>query len=579
MIGRLFTALGPEHDRALRRLLGLLTTAAVLQGVAFVLLVPALRALLGGAPERAWPWVIALAVLWIGFAAVNYAATLAGFGTGASLSRDLHHRIGDTVARLPLAWFTADRVGGLGRLAAQRVLDIMGVPAHLLRQLVDATVTPLVVVLAMFLFNWRLAVAMAVAAVAVAVVYRIAGRGMQAADRDADRIHADAAGRIVEFARAQPVLRAFGRTVEGHAALDAALAAQHGAGRRMLRVGIPGVVGLGLIAQATFIVLLALGTYLVLDGALGAGELIALLVLAARFVEPVVLIAELGGALRVAENALTEINTLLGTEPLPEPEVSRRTCGVDIELDDVRFGYDGTPVLDGLSMRVPQGRMTALVGPSGAGKTTVIKLIARFFDPDSGAVRVGGVDVRELRTEDLTSLISVVFQDVYLFDGTVLDNVRIGRPDATDEEVYAAARAARVDDVVERLPGGWEAPVGEGGSRLSGGERQRISIARALLKDTPIVLFDEPTAALDAENEHALQQAMAALSRDRTVLVIAHRLHTLRAADHIVVLDGGRAAEQGVHDELLARDGRYAHYWRERSRAQGWRLARPAAVS
>jgi ATP-binding cassette subfamily B protein IrtB len=577
MIRRLFTALGSEHDQALRRLLGLLTVAALLQGAAFVLLVPALRELLGGQPERAWPWVIALAVLWIGYATVNYSATLAGFRTGASLSRDLHHRIGDKVAQLPLAWFTTDRVGGLGRLAANRVLDIMGVPAHLLRQLVDTFVTPLVVVLAMFLFDWRLAVSMAVAAVAVAAVYRIAGRGMEAADRAADRIHADAAGRIVEFARAQPVLRAFGRTVDGHTALDSALAAQHTAGRRMLRAGIPGVVGLGFVAQASFIVLLALGTYLALDGSLGAAELIALLVLAARFVEPVMLTAELGGAIRVAENALTEINALLATKTLPEPEVSRVTCGVDIGLDDVRFGYDGTPVLVGLSMRVPPGRMTALVGPSGAGKTTVIKLIARFFDPDAGTVRVGGIDVREMRTEDLTSVISVVFQDVYLFDGTVLDNVRVGRPDATDEEVYAAARAARVDDIAERLPGGWEAPVGEGGSRLSGGERQRISIARALLKNTPIVLFDEPTAALDAENEHALQQAMAALSRDRTVLLIAHRLNTLREADHIVVLDRGRAVEEGGHDELLTLDGRYAQFWRERRRAHGWRLTGPVA--
>jgi ATP-binding cassette subfamily B protein len=365
--------------------------------------------------------------------------------------------------------------------------------------------------------------------------------------------------------------------VGGHTALDTALAAQHTAGRRTLRAGIPGVVGLGFVAQASFIVLLALGTYLALDGSLGAAELIALLVLAARFVEPVMLTAELGGAIRVAENALSEINALLATETLPEPEVTRRAESADIELDDVRFGYDGTAVLDGLSMRVPQGRMTALVGPSGAGKTTVVKLIARFFDPEAGTVRVGGVDVREMRTEDLT-LISVVFQDVYLFDGTVLDNVRIGRLDATDEEVLAAARTARVDDIAERLLGGWEAPVGEGGSRLSGGERQRISIARALLKNTPIVLFDEATSALDAENEHALQQAMAALSRDRTVLVIAHRLHTLRAADHIVVLDGARAVEEGAHDELITRDGRYAHYWRERRRAQGWRLTGPVTA-
>ncbi|GAA2638664.1 ABC transporter ATP-binding protein [Actinomadura fulvescens] len=570
MIRRLFAALGPEHDSALRRLLGLFAAAALLQGAAFVLLVPVLGEVLGNEPERAWPWVIALAVLWIGYAAVNYPAALAGYKTGTNLSRDLHHRIGDKVAQLPLAWFSADRVGGIGHLAAQRVVDIMSVPAHLLRPLVDTCVTPLVVVLAMFVFDWRLAVSMAVAAVAAAVTFRMAGRGMQAADRHADAVHADAAGRIVEFARAQPVLRAFGRTVEGHTALDDALTAQHTAGRRMLRAGMPGIVGLGFIAQASFIVLLALGTYLALDGSLGTAELIALLVLAARFVEPIMFIAELGGAVRVAQNAVDEINALLDTETLPESEVTRQPDGADIELDEVRFGYDGTAVLDGLSMRVPERRMTALVGPSGAGKTTVIKLIARFFDPDAGSVRVGGVDVRRL--PDPTSLISAVFQDVYLFDGTILDNVRVGRPDATDEEVYAAARTARVDDIADRLPGGWDAPVGEGGSRLSGGERQRISIARALLKDTPIVLFDEATAALDAENEHALQQAMAALSRDRTVLVIAHRLHTLREADHIVVLDGGRAVEEGVHDELLARDGRYAHYWRERSRAHGWRL-------
>lgn len=326
MIRRLFTALGPEHDRALRRLLGWFTVAALLQGVAFVLLVPALRELLGDEPERAWPWVIALAVLWLAYAAVSYPATLAGYGTGADMSRDLHHRIGDKVAQLPLSWFTPDRVGGLGRLASQRVVDIMGVPAHLLRQLVDTFVTPLIAVPAMFLFDWRLAASMAVAAVAVAVVYRAAGRGMQDADREADRIHADAAGRIVEFARAQPVLRAFGHTVQGHAALDEALTAQHATGRRMLRATMPGLVSLAFIAQASFIVLVALGTHLALDGSLETAELIALLVLATRFVEPVMLTAELGGAIRVAENALTEINQLLATETLPEPETTRRAA-------------------------------------------------------------------------------------------------------------------------------------------------------------------------------------------------------------------------------------------------------------
>ncbi|HIW61681.1 MAG TPA: ABC transporter ATP-binding protein/permease [Candidatus Stackebrandtia excrementipullorum] len=577
MIRRLFTALGREHDRALRTLLALLCSAALLQGFAFVLLVPALRELLGEQPEGAWPWVAAQAVLWLGFAAVSYSATLAGFRTGANLSKDLHHRIGDKVAQLPLSWFNSDHVGTLTRLTSQRVIDIMGVPAHLLRQLVDSAVTPLVVVAAMFLFDPRLGVAMTIAAVTAAVTYRVAGRSRQTVDEESDRVHAEAAGRIVEFARAQPVLRAFGRTVDGHAELDAALTAQHRAGRRMLRAGLPGIVGLGFVAQAAFIALLAMGTHFVIDNSLGAVEMIVLLVLGARFVEPVMLTAELGGALRAAENALIEINALLDTKTLPEPEVSQQVYGADIDVDDVHFGYDDVPVLRGLAMRMPHGRMTALVGPSGAGKTTVIKLIARFFDTDSGAVRIGGADVRELRTEDLTSIVSVVFQDVYLFDGSIIDNIRVGKPDATDTEVYEAARTARVDDIAERLPGGWDAPVGEGGGRLSGGERQRISIARALLKNTPVVLFDEPTAALDAENEYALRQAMTALARDRTVLVIAHRLHTLQEADHIVVLDDGRAVEQGSHDALMALDGHYAEYWRARRRAFGWRLASDTA--
>ncbi|WP_280443928.1 ABC transporter ATP-binding protein [Nocardia brasiliensis] len=572
MIRRLFTALGADHDQALRRLLAWFAAAAAIQGLAFAVLVPTLRKLLGDKPVAAWPWVLVLLALSIGYAAVSFPATLAGYRTGADLMRSLHHRIGGKVAQLPLAWFTADRVGGLGRLAGQRVVDIMALPAHLLRQLVDSFVTPLVVVAAMFFFDWRLAIAMTCAAVVVAVVYRLSGRGMYAADQHADAIHADAAGRIVEFARAQPVLRAFGRTTTGHVALDNALAAQHGAGRRMLRAGLPGVVGLGFVAQGSFILLLTLGTFLALDGTLDAPTLIALLVLAARFVEPIMLTSELNGAIRMSESAVSEINALLATPALPEPDFSREIEGADIELEDVYFGYDDVPVLDGLTMRVPRGKMTALVGASGAGKTTVIKLIARFFDPTAGAVKVGGVDVREIRTEDLTSLISVVFQDVYLFDGTILDNVRVGRPDATDDEVFEAARTARVDDIADRLAGGWYAPVGEGGGRLSGGERQRISIARALLKNTPIVLFDEASAALDAENEFAVQQAMMELARDRTVLVIAHRLHTLREASHIVVLDEGRGVEQGTHDELIERNGSYARYWRERRRAQGWCL-------
>ena len=246
--------------------------------------------------------------------------------------------------------------------------------------------------------------------------------------------------------------------------------------------------------------------------------------------------------------------------------------GHDIVFDHVGFAYDEKEVLHEVSFTAKEGEVTALVGPSGSGKSTCARLAARLWDVTRGSIRVGGVDISSVEPEVLLRDYSMVFQDVVLFDDTVMENIRLGRRGASDEEVYAAARAANCDEFVQRLPKGYDTPIGENGARLSGGERQRISIARALLKNAPIVLLDEATASLDVENETKVQEALSRLLAGKTVLVIAHRMRTVEAADKIVVLADGKVAEEGSPEELMKKDGLYRRMVELQRQSAGWRL-------
>jgi ATP-binding cassette, subfamily B, bacterial IrtB/YbtQ len=279
--------------------------------------------------------------------------------------------------------------------------------------------------------------------------------------------------------------------------------------------------------------------------------------------------------MRMAATLLRRITTVLDTPALPEPSTPQpASVPGRVELDHVAFSYPGRQVLSDISFTAEPGTMTALVGPSGSGKTTITRLLARFYDVDGGVVRVGGVDVRDQSTADLMAQLSLVFQDVYLFDDTLWDNIRIGRPDASDADIEEAARTAGLLSVVQRLHGGWRTRVGEGGAALSGGERQRVSIARALLKNAPIVLFDEATSALDPENEDHVADSIRRLAHGSTVIVIAHKLSTVTAADNIVVLSAdGTVQDSGTHADLITRGGQYAEFWSHRASATGWSMA------
>lgn len=576
IVRRLARLLGPDNGILVRRYLLLMLAGCTVQGLTFVLVVPILRALLAGDAGRAFAWLPALVFGTVVSWGLNYVGTLAGFQVAIRLLETLRQHIGDHVFVLPLGWFTPANTGRLGLILSQGVMDILGLPAHQLTPLLRATVTPLVVVAGLALFDWRIAVMAAIVFPGIALVYWWAGFLGRAADRAVAAAAADAAERMVEFARNQVVLRAHGCAQRGYALFDEALLTQSRTSRRQLWLVLPPLLANSWLAQFSFLTLMAGMTWLALgqDNSRDLVTLIAMLVLINRVVDPLIDVAAHSAGIRMASAQMDAVDAVLAAQPLPSAHPAAPPPATwDIEFDRVSFGYQpGRPVLEDISLTLAANTTTALLGTSGAGKSTILQLIARFHDPDSGSVRIGGVDVRRMDSAALMDLISPVFQDTYLFSGTLRDNVLLGCPTAGDEDVQRAAALSRLDEVVARLPGGWDSPVGEGGGLLSGGERQRVCIARALLKDAPLVLLDEAASGLDGDNQRAVTDGLRTLHGRKTLLVITHQLETIRHADWIVVLDNRRIVEQGTHPQLLAAGGRYAAFWQARTASEGWRL-------
>ncbi len=550
------------------------TVVGVLQGVTFALLVPALTRLFDGDVDGARPAIAAIAATAVVTAALLWVFTERGYHLSIEkLSDGLQRALGATVARLPLGWFSSTRPGQVAALVTAGTQNVMNVPSAFLQQMVVALSTPATVVVVTLAVDWRMSVALVTVAPVAWVAYRWTQASVDREQRDEARSGAAVSAAVIEFAQAQPVLRATGSLDGDDLRVDAVLARNHHDARASLLRGTFPVSVFMFVVEVGFAVTFAVGTYLALGGSLEVATLAALLVLAARFVEPLTQVGTYGIALRLAKVSLDDIDEVLSTPTLPEPLQPRTPQGADVELAGVAFGYGDHQVLDGLSLTVTARSMTALVGPSGGGKSTVLRLIARFWDVDDGSVRVGGVDVRDMTTTDLMSRIALVFQDVYLFDDTIRANVHLARPDATPAEVDRAIADAGLAEAVARFPDGLDTRTGEGGTLLSGGERQRVAIARAFLKDAPILLLDEATSALDGQLEAEVTASLERLARDRTVLVIAHRLTTIANADQIAVLDDGRITEFGTHSGLLEAGGTYRQFWEDRQSAAGWTIA------
>lgn len=583
MLKTLMQLLGDDAP-VFRRYVWMVVVYGVLCGLTITALVPVLTHLLGGNVQRTVPWLTALltglAVCWV----LRRYVEQAGVRVGVAILQGARRRLGDHVAGLPVGWFTPQNTARLGHVVTQGMMAVAQLPAHVFTPVIAGVVTPVVLVAALFVLHRPLGLIALVALPLLAGVLALTARLSRRADDAFHRRFADASQRVVEFAQAQSVLRAFNGEGGGMRLLEQAVEQQRQSGSRLIWLSAGSAVLNTWAVQAVFAALLVTAALWLnehLGGGLAASGITAVIVallLVSRFIDSLLEVAGYGEVLRGARGQLDAIRELFDVEPLPEPDAPQAPRDASVELRDVHFRYaaDEPDVLRGVSLRMAPGSMTALIGESGSGKTTLARLIARFFDANQGSVLVGGVDVKQMSTAQLAGQISQIFQDNYLFAGSIAENIRIGRPDASEADIMEAARLAGVAEIIERLPQGLDTPVGEGGARLSGGERQRIAIARALIKDAPILLVDEATAALDAENQAVIAKALARLRGRCTLVVIAHQLSTVAMADQIVVLENGQIVEQGTPAQLREHQGRYAQFLAQRQAAKGWRIA-PAA--
>ena len=485
--------------------------------------------------------------------------------------------LAEHLRRLPMSFFNQRDLSELTENLMGDVSSRESLMSSTVPQLVASCVSTAVVCVMLAFFEWRLALGVfATLPAALLIVLAARGRERRLFERQTEARLA-ASAQLMDYVEGMRDIRACRQVGAQSAPMRAALRALRDIAMKVELAVDVCVSAATTVLQAGVGITVFSGCALLAGGEVDFLTLLMFLLIASRVYGPITsILSQLPNLLQLSGR--TARLRALADEPVAAGAGDASGLGVKpIDLRDVRFSYAGgdEEVLRGISFRMEPGTVTALVGPSGSGKSTVAKLVARFYAPSSGAIRAGGVDLAGLDEESWLRNVSVVFQDVTLFDDTVMENIRMGRAGATDEEVRAAARAAHCEEFIERLPEGWATRLGENGARLSGGERQRISIARALLKDAPVVLLDEATSSLDPENETLVQDAVGRLCAGKTVLVIAHRLRTVAGADRIVVLDRGRVAEQGTHAELMAAGGLYARLVRIQQESLGWTVARP----
>ncbi|WP_058270329.1 ABC transporter ATP-binding protein [Olsenella massiliensis] len=482
--------------------------------------------------------------------------------------------IGDHLRLLPMGYFNETSLGEMASTMTSTLDDVQNAGGIVYTNVISGLVLTLIMSLALGVMDPRCGLLALATLAGVLGVMAVMQRVSRATSRRRVEAQQGLVGAVLEYVQGMSVVRAFSVAKRAESRLGAAIRSCEAVNLGLELRFIGFMVLEAAICKAASVGLCLLSVHLWVSGSLETGTCLTMLVASFLVFAKLELVGSYASLLRMIDLSMDKVNALIATPPMDEGAGVESSEGFDIRLEDVSFSYGGRRVVDRVSLDIPQGSSCALVGPSGAGKTTLAHLMVRFWDVSAGRVLVGGHDVRDWKVDALLSNFSMVFQGVYLFDDTVENNIKFGRPEASHEEVVEAARRACCDTFIESLPQGYETRVGEGGAALSGGERQRLSIARAILKDAPVVILDEATANVDPENELELQRAVEELRRGKTVIMIAHRLKTVRTVDQIAVIDAGRIVQRGTHDELMRSGGIYRDFVGMRERAIGWRLAR-----
>ncbi|MGP8329370.1 MAG: ABC transporter ATP-binding protein [Methanosarcinaceae archaeon] len=514
-------------------------------------------------------WSVAAILLRFGF--MGLSGTFSHIAA-YSILYDLRIKLAQKLGTLPLGYFNEKNTGNIKTAMNEHVENIELFIAHHLPDLTAAIVVPIFTAILLFAIDWRMALAtlavIPVALVAQGLMFKDYKPLMKGYNDALEKVNSA----VIEYTQGIVVIKAFNQTVESFGKYKDSIEEYHDYVWAWSKRFIPSWSIFSVVVVANLIVILPVGAWLYISGSLSMPTLILFLILGIGFSEPLIKLSVFSSQFMQNMEGMERINAILTEEPLPEPDVERIPSNFDIKFQGVHFSYDKRKVLDDINFTVPENTVTAIVGPSGAGKTTIARLIPRFWDINTGEISIGEINIRDIATKRLMSLVATVFQDVTLFNDTIFENIRMGKEDASEGDVIAAAKMAHCHGFIEALPEGYQTSIGEGGAKLSGGEKQRISIARAILKDAPIIILDEATAFVDPENEELIQDAIARLAKGKTLIIIAHRLSTITSSNQIIVLDEGNIVEKGTHVELIQAGNLYGRMWEAHVSAQDWKF-------